>query len=274
MQPATPPQTPQKADRRSTDNDMQRELEKLSESLDYANRQLTRFGAIVMAHQQSEPRPYRSADASTSTAASSFRPSHGSTSKSANAAEYSASFWGRQAFSAENFRNMKVVFRDVMIYGPGRKIRGVRKRPVSDLALRADDPPTVLCFGRPDHLGEITMKPIFPRVMREVPKRTRSKKKRSKEWDLWQEVEERLLNQWPDQVVSSFFCRTGHFDHDLSFLRDTYFTYHETTFARGCPELVFWKRLGERGFTEFPDSSHKRARISGRAWLVVSFDFF
>ncbi|KXH49567.1 hypothetical protein CSAL01_12697 [Colletotrichum salicis] len=259
MQPITPPQTPQKADNKPTD-DVHRELRKLNGSLDQMKRHVNRLEAMIAL---AGPRLHHTVDASTATTRSSFSPSHDSTGDSTRVANPPPTFWSKQSFSAENFKDMKVLFRDVMIYGPGHTIRGVREQPVSDLAMRADDPPTVLCFGGPNHLGEMTMKPKYLPVMEED-----SKHDRSQEWDLWEKVNEHLLNQWPDSVVSSHLHQTGHFDHDLKFLGDTCFAYHEIAHARGRPELVFWKRRGESGPAQFPESSFQQGQITGRAWQV------
>ncbi|KAK2059320.1 hypothetical protein LY76DRAFT_29068 [Colletotrichum caudatum] len=240
MQPTTPPQTPQKADNRPTDNDVQQELRKLNDSLDQMKRQLDRLEANAV--QPSGPRLYRSADASN--------------------ADCLTRFWSRQAFSVENFKNMKLVFRDVMIHGPGREISGVRKQPVSDLGRRADNPPTLLCFGGPDHLGEIMMKPTSLPVM--------DNDSVIEEWDLWQKVEECFLKQWPDAVVPSFLYQTGHFDHNLQFLEHTYVMYQELSHARGMPELIFWKSHGERGLAKHMDTNIEEAQITGRSWLLCS----
>ncbi|CZR60662.1 uncharacterized protein PAC_10558 [Phialocephala subalpina] len=192
-------------------------------------------------------------------------------------------FWNSQRLNPENSQKLWEAFRKVLLYGPNRKLPGVRVHP--DLASKEDNPNTPFCIIDQITPGAlISMELSLATVWLD----------RFQTWRIWAVIYEHLRESWlkgmsiakknwsemVPRYNTSVSEHPGHFTENWAFFEGDSVTVEELSFTRfGFPSSEFrrcmksdgstteiWSKAGKH--VARTPNSRQEASISGRSWTI------
>jgi hypothetical protein len=190
-------------------------------------------------------------------------------------------FWNNQRLNHENSQKLWEAFREVLLYGPNRKLPGVRVHP--DLASKEDNPNTPFCIIDQITPGALVSMELSLATVWSGGRQT---------WRIWDLIYKDLHEGWLkgmsiakencSEMVSRYNTTVseypGHFTGDWEFFEGASVAVEELSFTRfGFPLSEFRRYMKSDGSTTeiWPNAgqhvartpnSRREASISGRSW--------